>query len=96
MGAAAAVCVVYCVVYCVVHFGGRAVRMVMTFWLNQLEIRGQVCTLQEEQKLGYTIWDMIYSRLTEKGINNYKKVFADRQEINGISGTQKNISPQNN
>ena len=42
MGAAAAVCVVYCVVYCVVHFGGRAVRMVMTFWLNRIEILTKV------------------------------------------------------
>ncbi|MEM1123403.1 MAG: TetR/AcrR family transcriptional regulator [Bacteroidota bacterium] len=55
---------------------GHALWMVMTFWLNQLEIRGKRCTLEEEQQLEHTIWDMIYPKLTKKGIDNYRQVFA--------------------
>ena len=59
----------------------HAIWMIMTFWLNQLEIRDKTCTLEEEQQLEYTIWDMIYPKLTEKGIENYRQVFAEEQKI---------------
>jgi len=61
----------------------HAIWMIMTFWLNQLEIRGKACTLEEEKQLEYTIWDMIYPKLTQKGIENYRKVFAEEQKILG-------------
>lgn len=59
----------------------HAVWMIMTFWLNQLEIRDKACTLEEEEQLEFTIWDMIYPKLTRKGIENYRKVFAEEQKI---------------
>lgn len=55
--------------------------MITTFWLNQLEIRDKTCTLEEEKQLEYTIWDMIYPKLTRKGIENYRQVFAEEQKI---------------
>ena len=62
----------------------HAIWMIMTFWLNQLEIRDKTCTLEEEEQLEFTIWDMIYPKLTRKGIENYRKVFAEEQKV--ISG----------
>lgn len=59
----------------------HALWMIMTFWLNQLEIRDKTCTLEEEEQLIFTIWDMIYPKLTKKGIDNYRKVFAEEQRI---------------
>jgi len=59
----------------------HAIWMVMTFWLNQLEIRDKSCTLEEEEQLGFTIWDMIYPKLTHKGIENYRQVFAEEQKV---------------
>lgn len=58
----------------------HSIWMVMTFWLNQLEIRDKSCTPAEEEKLGFTIWDLVYPKLTSKGIDNYRKVFADNQK----------------
>lgn len=58
----------------------HAIWMITTFWLNQLEIRDKSCTLEEEQQLEFTIWDMIYPKLTKKGINNYRQVFAEEQK----------------
>ncbi len=59
----------------------HAIWMIMTFWLNQLEIRDKTCTLEEEEQLEFTIWDMIYPKLTRKGIANYRKVFAEAQKV---------------
>lgn len=59
----------------------HAIWMIMTFWLNQLEIRDKSCTLEEEEQLGFTIWDMVYPKLTQKGRDNYKKVFAEAQKV---------------
>jgi hypothetical protein len=61
----------------------HAIWMIMTFWLNQLAIRGKVCTQEEEKQMVYTIWDMIYPKLTQKGIENYRKVFAEEQKTIG-------------
>lgn len=58
----------------------HAMWMIMTFWLNQLEIRDKSCTPEEEEQLEFTIWDMIYPKLTRKGIENYRKVFAEEQK----------------
>jgi len=59
----------------------HALWMIMTFWLNQLEIRDKTCTPEEEEQLGFTIWDMVYPKLTRKGIENYRKVFAEEQKV---------------
>ena len=55
----------------------HTIWMLTTFWLNQLVIRDKKCTLEEEKMLLATIWDLMYPKMTQKGLDNYKKLFEE-------------------
>ncbi len=59
----------------------HAIWMLMTFWLNQLVIRDKKCTPEEEKMLLNTIWDLMYPKMTQKGLDNYKKLFDQDKTV---------------
>lgn len=49
------------------------------FWLTQMAIRGKKCKSVEE--LRQTVWDLIIPKLTEKGVQNYQKIYKKGEKV---------------